>query len=129
MSTQNEKQEQPVNAMHQLINEYIDRHVESNALQLTDAQRNDMQSGITCWLTVELQEAVSDAITMLAPHEKQEQPVGAMYQLIDEYINMYAESNNVQLTDAQRNDIHRGVTYWLTETLPDAVSDTITYVT
>ena len=39
---------------------------------------------------------------------------------------MYVESNNVQLTGAQRNDIHRGINHWLTETLPDAVSDVIT---
>jgi len=53
----------------------------------------------------------------------------AMHQLINEYIAMYAESNNLQLTKEQCEAAHAGVAYWLTETLPDAVSDSITNIT
>lgn len=49
-----------------------------------------------------------------------------MKELIKEYLDAYIESNGLTLNDEQYQNAYNGVKFWLTTTLPDAVSDAIT---
>ena len=49
-----------------------------------------------------------------------------MKDLIKTYLNEYINANNLKLTEEQYEAAYNGVEGWLTSTLPDAVSDSIT---
>lgn len=51
-----------------------------------------------------------------------------MKKLISEYLDAYIQSNNLTLTETQYEQAYRGVEYWLTTNLPEAVSDSVTGV-
>lgn len=45
--------------------------------------------------------------------------------VIEEHIGMYLEANAITLTDAQYQSAYAGVEYWLLETMPSAVNDSV----
>lgn len=45
--------------------------------------------------------------------------------VIEEHIDIHLEANAITLTDAQYQSAYAGVEYWLLETMPSAVNDSV----
>lgn len=56
----NSKEEKP---MKELIEEYLDNYIESNNLSLTEEEYRSAYKGVEYWLTTNLPDAASDAVT------------------------------------------------------------------
>lgn len=51
-----------------------------------------------------------------------------MKELIEQYLNEYIAEKNLTLTNEQYQRAYKGVEFWLSTALPDAVSDSVANV-